>query len=1101
MSPLSPPETAGPVTGTRSGRMYWREVLTAGGSTTIPRWTLHPMARTATHEIKIPAGVVTSLHRRAGELAVPLSSVLLAAHAKVLSALSGEPEVTAGYAACTGGPPLPCRLTAWPGPWRAVVTAAGRAETELLSHRDFPVASLRRELGVDGPSFETVFGPAGCGSGDLPEGIVLAAGIQPVGDRLVLRLRYRADALDAAAAARIAGYHATALALIAADPDADHSRQSLLSAAELRCQLEELAGPRRERPDRRVHELFEQRVRAQPDAVAACRGGQRWTYRQLNDRANRLAHALLARGVRREEPVAVVTERNLDWMAAVLAVFKAGGVYLPIEPHFPADRIEATLRRAGCRLVLTEPGSNGTLSQALEGLPGVETVFTGTAYAEGHPGTDPGVPVAPDQLAYIYFTSGSTGEPKGAMCEHAGMVNHLFAKITDLEISEGQVVAQTAPQCFDISLWQLVAAPLAGGQTLLIEQETILDAERFIDTIARGRVAVLQVVPSYLEAILSYLEQHPRELPDLRYVSVTGEALKKELAHRWFAALPGVRLLNAYGLTETSDDTNHEVMDRPPDGERVPLGRPVPNVHIYVVDEHLSPVPLGAPGAIVFSGVCVGRGYVNDPERTQQAFLADPHRPGQRLYLAGDYGRWRPDGKLEFLGRRDSQVKISGFRIEIGEIENRLLRVPGVRDAAVVVTQRADQSKALVAFCSGHRPLDPGLLRDRLGGSLPAYMVPSAFHWQDSLPLTANSKIDRKALTQLAAALAAEPGRTEDSRQAPATPAEQRLAAAWAKVLGLPPGQIGRRDDFFGRGGTSLSAVKLAVTLDRVVSLKDITGNPVLADMARLLDGAPEPGSGLLQLLTQPDGEAAGALVCFPCAGGNAVNFRALADAMSGSGLAVYAVELPGHDAAARTGSFAPLAQVAEQVATEITGRGLTRVLLWGQSSGAAFTVATARKLEERGAPADRVFLGAQLLGDAAARRAIVTELAGLSDTEIAATLTTAGGYGELAELDAEPACHVGAAYRHDCSSAHRYFADVLDTAPGEKLSAPVTVVAAADDPVTADFRHRYRDWLLLASSVDLHELADGGHDFPRTRPAETAQAILHAAGLLASSH
>jgi acyl-coenzyme A synthetase/AMP-(fatty) acid ligase len=427
------------------------------------------------------------------------------------------------------------------------------------------------------------------------------------------------------------------------------------------------------------------------------------------------------------------------------------------------------------------------------------------------------------------------------MCEHAGMVNHLFAKITDLEIGEGQVVAQTAPQCFDISLWQLVSALLAGGRTLLIEQETILDAGRFVDTIARGRVAVLQVVPSYLEAILSYLEQHPRDLPALRYVSVTGEALKRELAHRWFAVMPGVRLLNAYGLTETSDDTNHEVMDRAPDGERVPLGRPIPNVGVYVVDEHLAPVPLGAPGAIVFSGVCVGRGYVNDPERTRQAFLADPHRPGQRLYLAGDYGRWRPDGKLEFLGRRDSQVKISGFRIEIGEIENRLLRVPGVRDAAVVVTQRAGQ-KALVAFCTGHRPLDPGLLRDRLGQSLPAYMVPSAFHWRDSLPLTANSKIDRKTLTQLAAALAAEPGRTEDSGQAPATPAEQRLAAAWAKVLGLPQDQIGRGDDFFGRGGTSLSAVKLAVTLDRVVALKDITGNPVLADMARLLDAGPQAG-------------------------------------------------------------------------------------------------------------------------------------------------------------------------------------------------------------------------------------------------------------------
>src|SRR5207245_6553271 len=272
------------------------------------------------------------------------------------------------------------------------------------------------------------------------------------------------------------------------------------------------------------------------------------------------------------------------------------------------------------------------------------------------------------------------------------------------------VVAQTAPQCFDISLWQLISALLAGGRTLIIEQEAILDAKRFVGKIADARVAVVQVVPSYLEVVLSYLAQEPRELRDLRCVSVTGEALKKELAQPWFAAQPGIKLINAYGLTETSDDTNHEVMDRAPDRERVPLGRPIGNVHVYVVDEHLSLVPLGAPGEIVFSGVCVGRGYINDTEGTRRAFLADPHREGNRLYRSGDYGRWLPDGKLEFLGRRDSQVKISGFRIEIGEIEGALVRLPGVRDGAVVVS-----NKQLIAFYSGAEPLDANALRKRLG--------------------------------------------------------------------------------------------------------------------------------------------------------------------------------------------------------------------------------------------------------------------------------------------------------------------------------------------------------------------------------------------------
>ncbi len=733
------------------------------------------------HEARIPDELASALRRVAGELGLSLSSVLLTAHAKVLDVLSGEQQMTGGS-------------------WREALLESARGEARLLSHK----------MSVDFVEH----------------------------DNLVLRLRYRTDLLDADDAARIAGYHLTALALIADNPAAEHALQSLLSADELHFQLDRLAGPRRELPNRRVHELFEERVRTHPDAVAAVHRDRQWTYRQLNGRANRLARALLAHGLRREGVVAVVTERNLDWMAAVLAIFKAGGAYLPIEPHFPADRIARMLSRAGCRLVLTERGSTATLDQAFESLSEIQVLLIDAAYEEGHADDNLGIDVAPDQLAYIYFTSGSTGEPKGAMCEHAGMLNHIFAKIDDLGIAENDVVAQTAPQCFDISLWQLISALLAGGRTLIIEQEAILDPKRFVGKIADARVAVVQVVPSYLEVVLSYLAREPRELPHLRCVSVTGEALKKELAQRWFAAQPGIKLINAYGLTETSDDTNHEVMDRAPDRERVPLGRPVNNVHVYVVDEHLSLVPLGAPGEIVFSGVCVGRGYINDPERTLRAFLADPHREDNRLYRSGDYGRWLPDGKLEFLGRRDSQVKISGFRIEIGEIENTLLRLAGVRDGAVVVTERADRSKRLVAFYSGERPLDVNVLRDRLRASLPEYMIPSAFLWRGALPLTANGKIDRKALT----ALAAELDVAEQERDGPSTETEHWLAAAWAKVLGIPVDQIGRRDNFFDLGGTSLSGLSLAIALDRAVSFKDLAGHPILADLAALIDRRKAPG-------------------------------------------------------------------------------------------------------------------------------------------------------------------------------------------------------------------------------------------------------------------
>jgi amino acid adenylation domain-containing protein len=582
--------------------------------------------------------------------------------------------------------------------------------------------------------------------------------------------------------------------------------------------------------------LFQERVREHPGRIAAVQDGWAWTYAELNARANRVARALLKRGLGAEDIVAVVAERDLEWMAAVIGIFKAGGAYLPIEPHFPADRIGRTLARAGAGMVLSEGGSTATLDVALEGMPAVARVLFEEVEAEGHAADDPGVAVRADQLAYVYFTSGSTGEPKGAMCEHDGMLNHLYAKIEDLGIGPGDVVAQSAPQCFDISLWQLVAALVVGGRTLIVGQESILDVEKFVDTVERGQVGVFQVVPSYLDAVVAYLAGKPRALPHLHCVSATGEALKAELVRRWFEVMPQVKLVNAYGLTETSDDTNHEVMAAAPAGGSVPLGRAIPNVRIHILDERGRLVPLGAPGEIAFSGVCVGRGYINDPGRTAQSYSTDPYVDGARLYRAGDFGRWSPEGKLEYLGRRDNQVKISGFRIEIGDIENALLRVPGVRDGAVVVGEGAGQSRFLVAFYTGPRELEIDEIREGLAARVPGYMVPSTYRWQESLPLTGNGKIDRKTLTRTAQEILPAPGNITHAPTQTLTAAEQRLAEAWAAVLGLPPGRIGRQDSFFALGGTSLSAVKLAVLLKRAVTIKDITQAPVLSDLATRLE-------------------------------------------------------------------------------------------------------------------------------------------------------------------------------------------------------------------------------------------------------------------------
>lgn len=776
---------------------------------------------------RIPVRLAARIRLLSRRSATGWEAALVAAHTAVLSALSGERALVSGYlpptAATPEAGPQPRALALHDETWRDLLAASERAAGQPADGAFEAVLDLGH---IDGATAE----PA--------TGTVLTTTLRYGAEGPAVLLRYRTDVLDTDAAGRIAGYYVTALEHMAAAPDARSRACGLLSGAELQHQIHGLAGPERQIPDRRFHELFEEQVALRPAEVAAVRAGESLTYAQLNARANRIAHALLARELPAEAVVAVVTERNLDWLAAVIGVFKAGAAYLPIEPHAPVDRMTRTLERSGCAIVLTAPGGPGHLERAA--APDLELLTVADAYGEDRSEDNPGVPVAADQLAYLYFTSGSTGEPKGAMCEHAGFVNHLYAKIDDQGIGEGDVVAQTAPQSFDISLWQLVAALVVGGRTLIIEQDVVLDVDRYLDAVEGGGVTVLQAVPSYLEVVLARLETSPRELPALRCVSVTGEALKKELTVRWFARFPDIALMNAYGLTETCDDTNHEVMTSVPVWDSVPLGPAVGNVTVYVVDDELRPVPLGAPGEIVFSGVCVGRGYVNDPERTAQAFGEDPHRPGMRLYRSGDFGRWLPGGSLEYLGRRDAQIKIRGFRIEIGEIENQLLKLPEVRDGAVVVVESPDRGRHLVGFQTGSgEPSE--VLRERLARALPAYMVPGRLERLDVLPLTPNGKTDRRALAAIASELAAQ--EADQGHEEPRTDAERRLAEAWEAVLRLPAGTIGRNDNFYDQGGTSLSAVQLVVRMDRAFTLRNVIDHPTLHELAGFLAPAAAPAA------------------------------------------------------------------------------------------------------------------------------------------------------------------------------------------------------------------------------------------------------------------
>ncbi|GAA3302144.1 non-ribosomal peptide synthetase [Dactylosporangium vinaceum] len=607
---------------------------------------------------------------------------------------------------------------------------------------------------------------------------------------------------------RVLQYERAARRRMAAAPDEDHRTVPLLAPEEIQALLGMSDGPTRPLPRRRFHELFEERAARHPQAVAAHAGDGCWSYRELNQHANRIAWRLHEDGLRPGEVVAVRTERDLPWLAAVLAVLKAGACYLPIEPGLPPDRIAAMQQRSGCRRILTGDG-------LLDGPPRPD---------------DPRRDVHGAQRAYMFFTSGSTGQPKAATCTHDGLLNHLLAKIEDFDLAEGRSVAQTAPQGFDISLWQLLAPLLVGGSTHIVAQDVIVDADRFLDTLAASGVEVAQLVPSYLEVLLSAQEARPRRLPRLQRVSVTGEALKWPLVQRWFAAFPDVPLVNAYGLTETSDDTNHETIAGPLPPGPVPIGRPVRNTRVLVVDDRLDLVPVGAVGEIVMSGVCVGEGYANDPARTAVAFVADPHRPGRRLYRSGDFGRWLPSGTLEYLGRRDAQVKLHGQRLELGEVEHRLARL-AVRDAAVLLAGPADRPR-LVAFYSDLAAPEPGEVRAALAGALPAYMVPQELHRVAALPLTANGKVDRNALRRLCAEAPA----GGEGHEPPATGTERRVARLWSQLLDVPLESIGRGSQFAELGGTSLSAIRFAIGLDRALSIAELRDAGTVAEVAALLD-------------------------------------------------------------------------------------------------------------------------------------------------------------------------------------------------------------------------------------------------------------------------
>ncbi|MFE7558204.1 amino acid adenylation domain-containing protein [Kitasatospora sp. NPDC057500] len=1069
----------------------------------VPRWTAGEADARAgvTAELVLAPGSAARLRTMAADSAAPLDAVLLAAHLRVVAALTSEQDPVTGYVPVDGDPGSPRPLGV-----RGVLRRSWR-ELVGLAARECRRAPAPGALGE--PGREAVLDLSAT-EPDPRSTPPLWVRIVVRGDRVAVCARSRSDVMSEEHLTRIVGYHGRALELLPAHPDAPAGERSLLAEDERHTQIHGLAGAAEPFDGRLFVQRFEEQVRSTPDAVAVSHGSRSWTYGRLNANANRIAHALLADGLRDEDVVAVVMERGLEAAAATIAVLKAGGCYLPVQPGLPAARIAAQLDDAGCRFVLgTGAGASATVRDGDARRP---VDAAALCAATGSPGTGAtgnlGRELAPGALAYIYFTSGSTGTPKGVMCEHGGLLNHLLMKVADLGLGPGDVVAQTAAQSLDISLWQLIAPLLTGGSARIVDTDVLLDVDRFIAELAASRVSVAQFVPSYFDALITALERHPRGLGVLRTVSVTGEELKPALLHRWFACRPGIRVVNAYGATEVSDDTMHEFLDRAPEDGPVTLGRMRRNVHGYVLDEQGELVPLGSTGEIVFSGVAVGRGYVNDPERTRAAFVPDPFRPGQRMYRTGDFGRWLPGGRLQFLGRRDQQVRIRGFRVETGEVENQLMALDEVKGAVVVASSAGDRHRVLVAFLVGTVRTEAGRLRAALARHLPDYMIPAHCHWLDVLPVGANGKVDRKALTELAGTL----GHADVPSTAPTTPTERRLAMAWAEALNLPLEGIGRADNFFALGGTSLAATWLVVKLDRLVSLAQIVAHPVLSDLAVAVDAgraaAPErPGAALLQALTGalPDRTVPqGRLVCFPGAGGNAVNFLALARELAPCGVEVYGVELPGHDFVpgaqdpAEVADLAEVAEVARRVARELGRLTDVPLVLWGQREGAAPALALARLLEDGLSAPRRVLVGGVAPDWPAKVWAETERIRALSDGEVAATLLREGVYVEFDELKPERARLLGPAYRHDVLSAGSFLLAARQSPAAHRVRTGIELVVTEDGQrgpagTAGDRGHGHWDWRHFSDEVTQRRLPGRGECSPRTRAADARDAVLAA--------
>ncbi|WP_240138467.1 non-ribosomal peptide synthetase [Streptomyces sp. MUM 178J] len=626
-------------------------------------------------------------------------------------------------------------------------------------------------------------------------------------DGILVALEYRSDLFDRSTAEAFLDRFARLAETAASAPATRIGSAPVLSAEEIRRLLVEWNDTAAPESMNDIVGRLREVAAERPEAIAITDDKGDVTYASLVDRVDRLAARLRARGARPDSVVAVLADRGSAAITAFLGIQAAGAAYLPLDTRAPVERSASLLADARAAWLLAGPGHGDTAAAVVAASGGATEPLPVDAPLDAPAGHAPaGAPTA-DQLAYVIFTSGSTGRPKGAMVHHRGMNNHLLAKVEDLALTEADTVVQNAPLTFDVSVWQMIAPLLTGGRVLAVGQLLAADPTGLFRLVAHDGVTVLEVVPSLLRAALDTWDEGAEvpELPGLRWLVVTGEELPTELCRRWFARFPGIAMMNAYGPTECSDDVTHAVITaRTLDERRItaPIGRAVRNTRLYVLSDELQPVPPGTPGDLYVAGVGVGRGYLGDPDRTAATFVGDPFADdGTLMYRTGDRVRHRPDGQLEFIGRRDAQVKIRGQRIELGEVEAHLRGQEGVTNAVAAVVPGPGGHHQLVGYVVGMQ--DVRAVREALAAVLPEHLVPAVLVPLSAMPLTANGKTDRKALPA--------PDFTTVVRREPRTPQEEILCGTFAELLGLD--RVGVDDDFFALGGHSLLATRLVARI------------------------------------------------------------------------------------------------------------------------------------------------------------------------------------------------------------------------------------------------------------------------------------------------